>query len=198
MFESDDLFETQPELMVESHRLLYALDLHRTSTWCVWHSSGPTFMVCKPPRLCLPLAHTGMGMLHYNLLFWIGPAGAKTGLHSDIDARNLLFQLHGKKVFGMFPPDQVGAAHTRVSTAASTASRACQPSRLPRPHHHHRTSTCTLATSTTLGHTLGVLTRLLQTMSSSPSLPKPRRSRWTWRLETSSLCPHAGSTMCAQ
>ena len=76
-----------------------------------------------------------MGMLHYNLLFWIGPAGAKTGLHSDIDARNLLFQLHGKKVFGMFPPDQVGAAHTRVSTAASTAiaSRACQPSRLPRP-----------------------------------------------------------------
>lgn len=74
--EADALFEKRAELAVGARNLLRALNLTRA------------------------------GRFHYQTLFWIGPAGTVTGLHYDIDALNVLYQMYGSKTLWIYPIDQ--------------------------------------------------------------------------------------------
>jgi len=69
------------------------------------------------------MGSAGIGALHYQTLFWIGPAGALTGLHMDIDALNLLFQVHGTKRFWIYPISQSELVYpsTKYDLGASLA-----------------------------------------------------------------------------
>lgn len=49
-------------------------------------------------------------------LFWMGPKGAVTGLHSDIDPLNLLLQMYGKKTLWLFPITEVRRSLTSAVT----------------------------------------------------------------------------------
>ena len=42
--------------------------------------------------------------LFQDAYFWVGPAGTRTGLHTDWDAVNILHQLHGSKKVTLFAP----------------------------------------------------------------------------------------------
>lgn len=52
------------------------------------------------------------GFVHYQALIWLGPNGTLTGLHSDIDALNVLFQAYGSKTMWLFPPSQSPLLYT--------------------------------------------------------------------------------------
>ena len=44
-------------------------------------------------------------------LWWIGPRGARTGLHSDPYPINVLYTLHGTKTMWLFPPSNASAMY---------------------------------------------------------------------------------------
>lgn len=72
----------------------------------------------------MSVPRAGAGAFHYQTLFWIGPAGAVTGMHMDMDALNLLFQLNGTKRLWVYPISQVC---TRVGRTAGRSGTNVPP-----------------------------------------------------------------------
>lgn len=66
----------------------------------------------SPPAL-LPAAPLLDPQWSFQAVLWIGPAGARTGLHSDVDPMSVLFQANGTKTVWLVPPEEVrgGAGH---------------------------------------------------------------------------------------
>jgi len=163
--EKDDLFETEPELRLATRNLLRVFELDT------------------------------VGAFHFQTLFWIGPAGALTGLHTDVDATNFLYQMHGSKRVWLYPIDQVRACWWGCWVVPQSLWPLCMVVLVTHKHTHTHTARthshrlCTQAPSMIWGRHSLRWTTSIQTMKSACAIAR-RQTAWGFLASalTDALC----------